>query len=64
VFDQVGDAVGNDARFAAARAGEDEDWALGSFDGLALLRIQLIEKRQCGSGSGADDLILQGKGQK
>jgi hypothetical protein len=59
VLDEVGDAVGDDARLAAARAGEDQHRALGSFDGLALLRVELIEKRQCGSGSGSDDSILQ-----
>ena len=59
VLDQIGDAVGDDARLAAARSGEDQHRAFGSFDGLALLRVELIEKRQCGSGSGADDLILQ-----
>jgi len=59
VLDQIGDAVGDDAGFAAARAGEDEHRALSGFDGLALLRVELIEKRQCGSGSGGDDSILQ-----
>ena len=44
VLDQVGDAVGDDARFAAARAGEDQHRAFGGFDGLALLRVELIEK--------------------
>src|SRR5208282_1944215 len=48
------------ARLAAARAGEDQHRPVGSFDSLALLRVELIEKRQCGSGSGSDDLILQG----
>jgi hypothetical protein len=60
MFDQVGDAVGDDAGFPAARAGKDEHRTFGGFDRLALLRIELIEKRQCGSGSGSDDLILQG----
>ena len=59
VLDQVGDAVGDDARLAAARAREDQHRAVSSFDGLTLLRVELIEKRQCGSGSGADDSILQ-----
>ncbi len=54
VLDQVSNAVGNDPCLAAPRAREDEHRALGSFDGLALLRVELIEKRQCGSGSGAD----------
>ena len=51
VLDQIGDAIGDDARLPAAGAGEDQHRALGGFDGLALLRIQLVEKRQCGSGS-------------
>ncbi len=51
VLDQVGDAVGDDARFAAAGAGQDQHGAFGGFDGFALLRVQLVEKRQCGSGS-------------
>src|SRR5258708_8811421 len=59
-FDQVGDAVSDDARLAAARAREDEHRAFSGFDGLALLRVEWIEKRQCGSGSGVDDSILQG----
>jgi hypothetical protein len=59
VIDEVGDAVGDDARLAAARAGEDEHRSFGGFDGFALLRVEFIEKRQCGSGSGVDSLILQ-----
>jgi len=51
VLDEIGDAVGNDAGLAAAGAGEDQHRALGGFDGFALLRVQLVEKRQCGSGS-------------
>ena len=46
VLDQIGDAVGDDARLAAARAGEDQHRAFGSLDGFALLRVELIEKRQ------------------
>src|ERR1700722_13367811 len=60
VFDQIGNAVGDDARFAAARPGKDQHRPVRSFHGLALLRVQLIEKRQCGRGSGSDDSILQG----
>jgi hypothetical protein len=60
MLDQISNAVGNDTRLPAARASEDEHRALGSFDGLALLRIELFQKRQCGSGSGGDDSILQG----
>ena len=38
VLDQMGDAVGDDARLAAARAGQDQHRAVGGFDGFALLR--------------------------
>ena len=55
VLDEIGDAVSDDASFAAARAGEDQHRALGGFDGLALLRVELVEKGQCGSGSGVGD---------
>ena len=55
MLNQVGDAVSDDARLAAPRAGEDQYRTLGGFDGFALLRVELIEKRQCGSGSGVDD---------
>ena len=60
VLDQIGDAVGDDAGLAAARAGEDQHRAFSGFDGFALLRVQLVEKRQCGSGSRIDPSILQG----
>ena len=39
VLDQVRDAIGDDARLAAAGAGKDEHRAFGGFDGFALLRI-------------------------
>jgi hypothetical protein len=60
VFNQIGDPEGDDARFAAAGAGKDQHRAFSSFDSLALLRVQLIEKGQCGSGSRIDLSILQG----
>ena len=60
-LDEPSHAVHEHARLAAARAGEDQHRALCSFDGLALLRVELIEKRQCGSGSGIAQSILQGK---
>jgi hypothetical protein len=40
----VGDAVGDDPRFAAARSGEDQQRALGGLDREALLGIQLAEQ--------------------
>ena len=60
VLDQIGDAISDDARLPAAGAGQDQHRALGGFDGFTLLRIQLVEKRQCGSGSRIANLILQG----
>ena len=60
VLDQIGDAVGDDARLPAAGAGKDQHRPFGGFDGLALLRVQLVEKRQCGSGSRIANSILQG----
>lgn len=47
VFDQMGDSVCDYARLPAAGAGQDEHRAIGRFDGLTLLRIELREKRQC-----------------
>ena len=46
ILDQMGDAVGDDARLAAARAGQDEHRPFGGFDSFALLRIEFFEKRQ------------------
>jgi len=46
MLDQVGDAEGDDASLPAAGAGEDQQWAVSSFDGFALLRVELVEKRQ------------------
>ena len=39
VLDQMGDAVRDDARLAAARAREDQQRAFGGFDGFTLLRV-------------------------
>jgi len=38
-FNQIGDAVGDDARFAAARSRQNQDRALRVFNGGTLLRI-------------------------
>ena len=43
--DQVGDAMGDDARLAASGRGEDEERAVAGDDGLALRRIEVAEKR-------------------
>src|ERR1019366_2544874 len=45
---QVGDAIGDNARFAAARSREDQHRPVDRLDGFALLRIQVVEiRRQC-----------------
>ena len=41
LVDQPRDAAGDDARLARAGAGQDEQRAIGSFDGIALFRIQI-----------------------
>src|ERR1700724_4341680 len=56
----MGNAVGNDTRLAAARTRKNQHRAFRSFHGFALLRVKLVEKRQCGSGSGVGSSILQG----
>ena len=43
--DQVGDAVGERARLAAAGAGDDQQRAVAVRDGLALLGVQLVQPR-------------------
>ena len=45
---QVGDAIGDDARLAAARSREDQHRPADRLDGFALLQIQIVEiRRQC-----------------
>jgi len=39
-------SIGDDTRFAATRARQDEHRPIRGFDGLALLRVEFIEKRQ------------------
>ena len=51
IFDEIGDAKGDDPGLAAARAREDEDRPVCSFNGGTLLRVELVEKRQIWSGS-------------
>src|SRR3990170_6157328 len=46
--DQVGDAVGEDARLSGTRSGDDEERSLGGQDGLAL---GLVEVREVALGS-------------
>ena len=46
VLDQVSDPVGDDTRLPAPGAGQNEHRPLSGLDSLALLRIQLIKKRQ------------------
>ena len=38
----MSDAVGDNPRLAATRAGEDEERTLAGFDSFTLLRIELI----------------------
>ena len=52
IFDEMGNAVGNDTRLAATRTGKNQHRAFRSLHGFALLWVKLVEKRQCGSGSG------------
>lgn len=42
LLDEVRDAIGDDARFSGAGAGEDQHGAIGGKDGFALLRIQVV----------------------
>jgi hypothetical protein len=39
-------AIGDNTRLPAARAGENEHRPVSSFDSLTLLRVELGEKRQ------------------
>ena len=41
--DHVGDAIGDDARLAGARAGEDQDRPVDRLYGPSLLRVQRID---------------------
>src|ERR1700680_2584567 len=43
LLNQVGDTIGDDARLAGARAGQDEDWPIDGEHSLALLGIQVIK---------------------
>ena len=47
-LDEMGDAIGDDARLAAAGAGQNEHRAVGGFDGLTLLRVELERKDKVG----------------
>jgi hypothetical protein len=42
--DDVGDAVSDDAGFAAARSGQNQQRAFGAGDGFTLLRVETLEK--------------------
>ena len=46
ILDQVGDAISDDPRLAAACPRKDEHRPFGSFNRFALSRIELVEKRQ------------------
>ena len=45
--DQMGDAVGEDARLAASRPGQHQQRALGGLDGPALLGVQPLQYGRC-----------------
>ena len=46
--DDIRDAVSDDARFAAARARQNQQRAFGAGDGFTLLRVQALEKIHVG----------------
>ena len=47
--DEPGDAAGDDARFAGAGAGQDEQRAFSGLDGGALFGIQIVDERLHGA---------------
>ena len=53
--DEPGDAAGDDAGFARAGSGQDEQGALGGLDGGALFGIQIVEERLQGASPGGKD---------
>ena len=46
-LEQMGDAIGDDARLAGSRAGQDEQRSFGCEYGFALALVELVEKRCC-----------------
>ena len=44
LFDQMGDAIGDDARLAGAGAGENEQRAFGREHGFALAFVEFVEE--------------------
>ena len=44
LFNEVGDAMRDDARFAGACAGEQKHGAIDLQDAFALLRVHVVEK--------------------
>jgi len=46
VFDQMSDAIGDDAGLPATSAGQNEQRAVSGFDGFTLLRVELVEEGQ------------------
>ncbi len=51
-LDEPGDAAGDDAGLAGAGSGEDQQRALGGFDGGALFGIQFVDERLHGVSPG------------
>ena len=60
--DQPGDAVGEDAGLAAARAGEHEERPLGRLDRAALLGVEPDEQRSSLLGDAQTCLALSARG--
>jgi hypothetical protein len=58
LLDQVGDAVGNGARFSRARSGENQDWAIKGGCSFTLAGIQFVEERHVlQAGPFGDDIL-------
>ena len=66
MLDQIGDAIGDDARLAGAGARQDEDRPIGGEHGFALLRIQAIKnihlsENLCWFGPGGECILAERK---
>ena len=44
LFNEIGDAVGDDAGLSRARAGQQQNGAIDGLDAFALLRVHVVEK--------------------
>ena len=59
--DEIGDPIGNDARFARAGARENEQRPVAVQHGVALFRIQLVEEVHCPWGE-LQYTVVRGRG--